>query len=174
MAYGGATVCVALVRAARPPPSSRGFLAQTVEGLVTVFRRPLLRGLAVGYALNTCTWGILVVAVPVFMADRFAAGRWESFAGIVWAGAGLAGSVGSLVAGQLRLLGREVTVMTVCMVLTALAAWPVAGLFGVTGLCIGLALVGLLAGPICGCGPADLCASGGPNPPCWDGSWRCQ
>jgi MFS family permease len=147
-AYGAAALCVALVRDAKPPPSSRGFLAQTVEGLITVFRRPLLRGLAVGYALNTCTWGILVVAVPVFMAQRFDAGTWESLTGLVWAGAGLAGSVGSLVAGQMRLLGREVSVMTACMVLTALAVWPVAAVFGVSGLCIGLAAVGLLAGPI--------------------------
>jgi MFS family permease len=148
-AYGVAALCVALIRGARPPPrSSRRFLAQSAEGLVTVFRRPLLRGLAVGYALNNCTWGILVVAVPVFMAHRFDAGNWQSFAGLVWAGAGLAGSVGSLVAGQMRLLGREVPVMTVCMVLTALAAWPVAAAFGVVGLCIGLAVVGLLAGPI--------------------------
>jgi predicted MFS family arabinose efflux permease len=89
-----------------------------------------------------------VVAVPVFMAHRFDAGNWQSFAGLVWAGAGLAGSVGSLVAGQMRLLGREVPVMTVCMVLTALAAWPIAAAFGVAGLCIGLAVMGLLAGPI--------------------------
>jgi MFS family permease len=147
-AYGAAALCVAFVRDAKPPPSSRGFLAQAVEGLITVFRRPLLRGLAVGYALNTCTWGILVVAVPVFMAQRFDPGDWEAFTGLVWAGAGLAGSAGSLVAGQMRLLGREVSVMTVCMVLTALAVWPVAAAFGVAGLCLGLALVGLLAGPI--------------------------
>jgi MFS family permease len=128
-AYGAAALCVAFVRGAKPPPPSRGFLAQTVEGLITVFRRPLLRGLAVGYALNTCTWGILVVAVPVFMAQRFDPGDWEAFTGLVWAGAGLAGSAGSLVAGQMRLLGREVSVMTVCMVLTGLAVWPVAAAF---------------------------------------------
>ncbi len=147
-AYGGAAVCVAVVHDVRPPRSTRGFLAQTVEGLVTVFRRPLLRGLAAGYALNNCTWGILVVAVPVFMAHQFAVGRWESLTGLVWAGAGLAGSIGSLAAGQMRLLGREVAVMTVCMLATALAAWPLAAAFGVAGLCLGLAVVGLLAGPI--------------------------
>jgi hypothetical protein len=146
--YGAAALCVAFVRGARPPPSPRGFLAQSLEGLATVFRRPLLRGLAAGYALNNCTWGILVVAVPVLMAQRFAAGTWESATGLLWAGAGLAGSFGSLAAGQIRLLGREVKVMTACMALTALAAWPVAGVFGVIGLGVGLAVVGLLAGPI--------------------------
>ena len=38
--------------------------------------------------------------------------------------------------------------MAVCMVLTALAVWPVAGSFGVAGIAVGLAVVGLLAGPI--------------------------
>ncbi len=148
VAYGGAAGCLACVRTIQPPPSSRPFLGQSWEALVVVFRRPLLRGLAVGYALHTCTWGILVVAVPVFMAQRFAAGTWEAAAGLLWAGAGLAGGIGALAAGQLRLIGREVPVMAVCMLLTALAAWPVAGLFGVPGLAIGLALVGLLPGPI--------------------------
>jgi predicted MFS family arabinose efflux permease len=38
--------------------------------------------------------------------------------------------------------------MTVCMLVMAGAAWPVAGMFGLPGLAIGLAIVGLLAGPI--------------------------
>lgn len=147
-AYGASTACVALVRSSAPPPSSRAFLAQALEGLATVFRRKLLRGLAIGYALNNLTWGILVVAVPVFMARRFEAGTWEAAAGLLWAGAGLAGGIGALASGQMRMLGREVPVMTACMVLTALAVWPVAAAFGVPGLGFGLALVGLLAGPI--------------------------
>jgi len=148
LAYGAASACLACVRYTRPPASSRAFLGQAWEALVTVFRRPLLRGLAVGYALNNCTWGILVVAVPVFMAQRFVAGTWEAAAGLLWAGAGLAGGIGALAAGQLRLVGREVPVMAACMLMTAGAAWPVAGLFGLPGLAIGLAIVGLLAGPI--------------------------
>jgi MFS family permease len=146
--FGAATVCVATVRAPRPPASPRAFLAQTMEGLVTVFRRRLLRGLAVAYALNTMTWGILVVAVPVFMARRYQAGSWETATGLVWAGAGLASGIGSLAAGQMRLLGREAKAMVVCMALNAVAVWPVATAFGLPGLCIGLACVGLLAGPI--------------------------
>jgi MFS family permease len=148
VAYGAAALCLACVRSIPPPPLGRPFLGQAWEALVTVFRRPLLRGLAIGYALNNCTWGILVVAVPVFMAHRFATGTWEAAAGLVWAGAGLAGGIGALLAGQLRLIGREVPVMTVCMLVTAFAAWPVAGAFGLPGLALGLAIVGLLAGPI--------------------------
>ena len=147
-AYGAATVCVAFVRCANPPPSSRAFLGQALEGLVTVFRRPLLRGLAIGYALNNFTWGVLVVAVPVLMAQRSSADTWEATTGLLWRGAGLTGGIGALAAGQMRLLGREVPAMAVCMVLTALAVWPVAGSFGVAGIAVGLAVVGLLAGPI--------------------------
>jgi len=148
LAYGAATACLACVRSVRLPASSHPFLGQAWEALVTVCRRPLLRGLAVGYALNNGTWGILVVAVPVFMAQRFVAGTWEAAAGLLWAGAGLAGGIGALAAGQLRLVGREVPVMTVCMLVMAGAAWPVAGMYGLPGLAIGLAIVGLLAGPI--------------------------
>jgi predicted MFS family arabinose efflux permease len=148
IAYGAATVCIACVRSANPPPSSRAFISQALEGLLTVFRRPLLRGLAIGYALNNFTWGVLVVAVPVLMSQRLSAGAWEAATGLLWAGAGIAGGLGALAAGQMRLLGREVRVMALCMALTAVAVWPVALTFGVTGLGVGLAIVGLLAGPI--------------------------
>jgi MFS family permease len=147
-AYATATVCIALVWSVDPPPSSRAFLAQSLEGLVTVFRRKLLRGLAVGYALSNLTWGILVVAVPVLAERRFEPGTWEAAAGLLWAMAGLAGGISALAAGQMQLLGREVPVMAGCMVLTAAAVWPVAGGFGLTGIAVGLALVGLLSGPI--------------------------
>jgi MFS family permease len=137
-----------LHQTSRSTRSSRTFLGQAIEGLLHVVRTPLLRGLAVGYALNNFTWGMLVVAVPVFMASRYPAGTWESAAGLLWAGAGLAGGLGSIAAGHARLIGREVKAMTVSMALTAVAVWPLAGSFGVAGLAIGLGFVGLLAGPI--------------------------
>jgi hypothetical protein len=147
-AYGAATICVALVReTASPSPPTQGFLRQALEGLAYVLRRPLLRGLAVGYALNNFTWGVLVVAVPVFMAQRFAAGRWEAISGLVWAGMGLASGIAALASGQLGMIGREVRIMTLCMGLTALAVAPGAT-FGVIGMTVGLVLAGLLAGPI--------------------------
>jgi len=148
MAYGGAVVCFAFVRSAAAAPSSHGLIAQAFEGLVIVFRRRLLRGLAIGYTLNMATWGILVVAVPAFMAQRSGTGTWEASTGLLFTVAGLAGGIGALVAGHLRILGREVGVMAACMALTALAAWPVAGGFGVIGIGAGLTIAGFLAGPI--------------------------
>jgi predicted MFS family arabinose efflux permease len=61
---------------------------------------------------------------------------------------GAATGIGALAAGQFRLLGREKRVMTICMIATAFAVWPVAAVFGICGLGVGLVLTGLLAGPI--------------------------
>jgi MFS family permease len=118
------------------------------EGVVYVVRTPLLRGLAIGYSLSNVTWGILIVAVPVVTARYFAAGTWQTVAGMLWAGMGIAGGIGALASGRLRMYGREVKLMVPCMMATAVAVWPIAASLGVPGLAIGLALVGLLAGPI--------------------------
>jgi len=148
MAYGGAAVCFAFVGSAAPAPSSQGLIADAFEGVAIVFRRRLLRGLTIGYTLNMATWGILIVAIPAFMAQRSGTGTWEASTGLLFTVAGLAGGIGALVAGHLRILGREVGVMAACMALTALAAWPVAGGFGVIGIGAGLTIAGFLAGPI--------------------------
>jgi predicted MFS family arabinose efflux permease len=113
-----------------------------------VVRHPTLRGLALGYALNLVTWGILVVVVPVALARHYPPGTWESVSGALWAGAGVAGAAGALAAGRTVRPGREVATMALCMAATALAVWPLAALGGVAGLGLGLALTGLLAGPI--------------------------
>jgi MFS family permease len=149
IAYAGATICILLVQGAAPRPLlSRPLFGQAVEALVYVFRGKLLRGLAIGYALNNFVWGVLVVAVPVFVARQFDAGTWESVSGLLWACMGAATGIGALAAGQFRLLGREKRVMTICMIATAFAVWPVAAVFGIFGLGVGLVLTGLLAGPI--------------------------
>jgi MFS family permease len=147
--YAAATLCLARVRGGREPsPSPRGFLREAKDSLIHVVRVPLLRGLAVGYGLYMVTWGILIVAVPVIVAQRFAAGTWEPVAGLLWAGLGVASGIGALGAGQSRILGRETKVMTRCMIATAVAVWPIAALSGMPGLIMGLMLAGLLAGPI--------------------------
>jgi len=148
-AYVATTICLALVSGvSAPPPSAQKFLRQALEGLGYVLRSPLLRGLAISYALNNFVWGVLVVAVPVFVARRFGAGVWESVSGLLWADLGAASGIGALLAGRARIFGREVRVMALCMTATALALWPVAATFGLAGLAAGMALVGLLAGPI--------------------------
>jgi predicted MFS family arabinose efflux permease len=94
------------------------------------------------------SWGMLVVAVPVLATRRFDAGTADLIAGLLWAGLGVAGGIGALVAGHMRTARRERGAMALGLVVTALAAWPLAAEFGLTGLVLGLMLVGAMAGPI--------------------------
>lgn len=149
LAYAGAAICLARIQRL-PGLASRqaSFLAQTIEGIEMVARQPTLRGLAISYSLYQVTWGALYVVVPVFVAGHYEAAVGSSVTGILWSAMGLAGGIGALLAGHLRTAGRERHVMAIGMVVTALAAWPVAAEFGFGGLAIGLMLAGVMAGPI--------------------------
>ncbi len=149
LVYAGAAFCIGGIRRAhaRPAPSRR-LLGEALAGLIRVLREPTLRGLAVCYGFYQITWGALVVLVPVVAARHFSAETGEWTAGLLWSGSGAVGVAGALVAGQLRALGRERQVMALGMLFTALAIWPIAAAFGVTGLALGLMLIALAAGPI--------------------------
>jgi MFS family permease len=148
--FVSAMTSLALVRGApSASPPTQGFLGQTLQGLRLVLGRPLLRGLAVGYALNNLAWGMLWVALPASVARSFPDGTWQSISGLLWAGVGVAGGIGSLLAGQVGIVGREVRTMTLCMVISAVGMAAAAAGFGLLpGLACGLLLVGLMAGPI--------------------------
>jgi MFS family permease len=147
--YAAAALSVGRVR---PTPGEMPrvapLLAQAWHGLRRVLGQPTLRGLALSYSLYEICWGMLVVAVPVFAAQRFAGGAGAAVAGLLWAGLGLVGGITALVAGHLRAAGRERKVMATGMLVTALAVWPLAAEFGPIGLMLGLMLVGAAAGPI--------------------------
>ncbi|HEX3401619.1 MAG TPA: MFS transporter [Acetobacteraceae bacterium] len=147
--YAAAALSVGRVR---PTPGEMPrvapLLAQAWHGLRRVLGQPTLRGLALSYSLYEICWGMLVVAVPVFAAQRFAGGAGAAVAGLLWAGLGLVGGITALVAGHLRAAGRERKVMAIGMLVTALAVWPLAAEFGLIGLMLGLMLVGAAAGPI--------------------------
>jgi predicted MFS family arabinose efflux permease len=91
---------------------------------------------------------MLLIAVPVGLAAYFPADARDLAAGVLWAMAGVAGGVGALLAGQLQIAGWERPVLTAGMIVTALAAWPLAAWFGPSGLVVGLLLAGLVAGPV--------------------------
>lgn len=147
-AYTGAAICLCRVQCLPGLASTNTpFLRQTVEGIQMVARHPTLRGLAVSYSLYEITWGVLNVAVPVFVAGRCATGC-SSVTGLLWAAMGITGGVGALFAGHMRITGRERRVMAAGMVVTAFAAWPVAAEFGFGGLILGLTLAGMVSGPI--------------------------
>jgi MFS family permease len=147
--YAAAAVCIGQAdRTQVSLPTVAPLLAQAWHGLRRVLGWPTLRGLALSYALYEVCWGMLMVIVPVFAAQRFAGGAGATIAGLLWAGLGLVGGTTALVAGHLRAAGRERRLMVLGMLLTALAVWPVAAQFGLPGLVAGLMLVGAAAGPI--------------------------
>ncbi len=147
--YAGAALCLWQVpRLPSLNTISTSLLRQAFEGMAIVARQPTLRGLAISYSLYQVTWGVLVVVIPVVAAKYFMAQDAEAAAGFLWAAAGITGGLGALVAGHLRANGRERTIMMTGMIVSALAAWPIAAEFGLTGLVIGLVILGALAGPI--------------------------
>ncbi|MBR8343538.1 MFS transporter [Burkholderia ambifaria] len=147
--FAGAAICLFNVRrlpSLAPPQAS--LLRQTFEGIGLVVRQPTLRGLAISYSLYQITWGVLVVVVPVFVTRHYSAADGSSITGLLWAAMGVAGGVGALVIGHIRTTGRERHVMATGMVVTAVAAWPIAAEFGIGGLAVGLMLAGVMSGPI--------------------------
>jgi MFS family permease len=147
--YAAAAFCIGRInRPAGRLPRLPALLRQALNGLVRVVRQPTLRGLAVSYALYEVAWGMLVVVVPVFATRRFGAGTADIIAGLLWAGLGVAGGLGALIAGHLRTAGRERQVIALGMLVSASGVWPLAAEFGLTGLVLGMMLVGAMAGPI--------------------------
>lgn len=149
LTFAAAAVFTARIHFLPPPRATRvSFLRETVEGVVVVVRQPTLRGLALSYSLYQVTWGVLVVAVPVFVIGSFSAGVASSLTGLIWAASGVAGGVGALVAGHLRTTGRERGVMAFGMLVTALASWPLGSEFGIAGLVLSLMIVSAAGGPV--------------------------
>ncbi len=148
LVYVAAALLVGGIRNREVPIARSGSLVfLALQGVARVVRQPTLRGLAVSYALYQASWGILIVVVPVFTARNFAAGQGDYMAGLLWAASGVAGGIGALVAGRLRIVGRERSVIALGMLTTACAAWPIAAMFGLSGLVLGLMMVGAVAGP---------------------------
>lgn len=144
-AYAGAAVFLSFVP--RLPGLARSQVSiwqQAMEGIRMVAAQPTLRGLAISYSLHQVTWGALIVVVPTFVAEHFSKGAASSITGLMWTAVGTAGGVGALLAGHLRTVDRECRIMAVGMAVTATAAWPVAGEFGLGG----LVAVGIASGPI--------------------------
>jgi len=150
MLYVGASA--SLLPLARRTPVRRTALARSImreaaAGVAYVARHPVLRGLALCYALYQVSWGILLVAVPVVVMRELGAGPTaDTVIGTLWAVAGTAGAVGALLAGSLRTHGRERLLIAASALATAAAMYP-AGL-GLAGLALGLTLAGFLSGPV--------------------------
>jgi len=147
--YAAAAFCLGGIRRPRGRlPRAGLLLAQAWSGVQRVAAHATLRGLAVAYSLYEVSWGMLVVAVPVVTARHFGSAAGAMVAGLLWAGLGLVGVAAALIAGHQRTAGRERNMMALGMLANAVAVWPLAAEFGVTGLASGLMLVGAAAGPI--------------------------
>ncbi|MGV9979237.1 MFS transporter [Micromonospora wenchangensis] len=136
--------------AAEPPRAERRHLLREAwEGVTYLVRNATLRGLAVSYSCYQVTFGILVVAVPVSVAQRVdGAGHTEQYAGALWSLVGLCGAAGALTAGRLLRAGRERLLLIVTTALSAFAIYPLGAIAMLATLAVGLALFGLLEGAL--------------------------
>ena len=148
--YGVAALAALPVLRGDVPGSSRGGLfGQAVFGVRHVLGHRVLRGIALAYGMQTVSWGMLLVIVPVAAARALGAGpAAESMTGLLWAAAGAAGIVGALMAGRMGIMGREGAVIALGGLVTAFALFPVAAVAGLGGLLAGLLLANFMAGPV--------------------------
>lgn len=152
--YGGATI--AMIGAPDPLTASTGtgrLLIDAWDGLRYTLRHPTLRGLAVSISLLNLSGGMITIVVPLIVIDRLGA---PTFAvGLVFAASGLAGMIAALFAGRLDTRGREWDLLVLPMaglvvadLLLFVAAGATTATVGLAFLAAGLALGGLLNGPM--------------------------
>ena len=130
------------------PAATRRSLGGDIADAIRHFaRHRTLRALALSYALYNAAWGALTILVPLVARAAFG-GRGDATAGLLWALVGGAGILGALLAGRVRLAGRERRFLALGMVATALAIFPLAAFGGLAGLALALVVTGLAAGPV--------------------------
>jgi predicted MFS family arabinose efflux permease len=127
--------------------SRRGLLADVWDGMAHFARHRTLRALALCYALYHAAWGALTILVPVVVTAHLGA-RGDTGTGLLWGLAGAAGIAGSLVAGHVRIIGRERTALAVFIATAAIAIFPLAAFGGLAGLALALVVLGVASGPI--------------------------
>ncbi|MFI9318403.1 MFS transporter [Kitasatospora aureofaciens] len=150
--YGLAALSLTMLRggAAAESAAPRTHLLRSAwEGIAYLFRSPTLRGLAASYALYQAAAGMLIVIVPVAVADWYGeGGTAQRYVGAMWAIMGLAGAVGALFAGKVLRAGVERRYMVGATLVCAVAIFPVTALGSLVTLGLGLALVGLAEGTV--------------------------
>jgi len=150
--YIAAALSLVPVIGREPRPEAaraRPLIADAAAGLLHVLRHRTLRGLAVSYALYQVSFGVLLVVVPVAVARAIEGrGMADTVVGLLWALSGVAGSLGALYAGHVQVVGRERQLIAWGALATAIAIYPLGAHMGLIGLGLGLAIVGLLSGPV--------------------------
>lgn len=116
------------------------------DGIVYLMRNATLRGLAAAYSIYQIAFGILVVAVPVAVAQRIPGdGATEQWAGLIWSITGVCGAAGALVAGKVMNASAERMTIIVTLIASA-AVLPINAIASVITLGVGMALFGLVEG----------------------------
>ncbi|GGN13679.1 putative MFS-type transporter y4rN [Lentzea pudingi] len=116
------------------------------DGIVYLMRNATLRGLAGAYSTYQIAFGILVVAVPVAVAQRIGGdGATEQWAGLIWSITGVCGAAGALVAGKVMNANTERITIIVTLIASA-AVLPINAIASVITLGVGMALFGLVEG----------------------------
>lgn len=123
-------------------------LREAMRGLRYVVTHRVLRGMAVSYTLYQASWGVLVIVVPLLILDQHDERAAAPIVGALWAAAGVAGGIGALAAGRLRVMHRERRVMALGIGATALGAGVLGLVPMLPGVAIGLVLIGLASGPV--------------------------
>jgi predicted MFS family arabinose efflux permease len=145
-----ATSLIPILRAAKTPTARRPttLIGEAVAGLAHIARHPTLRGLAIAYSIYQMSWGVLLVVVPVAVIHALGpTANADLTVGALWAACGLAGGLGALLAGQVRLIGRERQMIGLSIAAMAVAIYPLAASLGLYGLAAGIMIMGFLEGP---------------------------
>jgi predicted MFS family arabinose efflux permease len=147
--FAASATCTIRVRDVAVEQHSGGSVVKQALGSVgAVLRQPTLRALVICYGLFQVAWGILTIVLPVCVARAVPAAAADSLTGAIWAGVGLAGGCGALLAGALGTAARERAVLAGGMAVTAVAAWPLAPAFGLPSMVVAMAIAGFVAGPV--------------------------
>jgi MFS family permease len=145
-----ATSLIPILRAGKTPTARRPttLIGEAVAGLAHIARHPTLRGLAIAYSIYQMSWGVLLVVVPVAVIHALGpTANADLTVGALWAACGLAGGLGALLAGQVRLIGRERQMIGLSIAAMAVAIYPLAASLGLYGLAAGIMIMGFLEGP---------------------------
>ncbi len=116
------------------------------EGLLYVVRHTTLRGILLTMLVGNIAYGVLLVALPVLVLDRF---HWGAeVVGELWAVAGVTTVAAGLLAGRMRTAGRERWFIAVGMGLGGVACAVLLFAGSAPWLVVAMLLLGISSGPV--------------------------
>ena len=145
--FGAAAVVMIGVRDPDQNTSGTGsLLADAWDGLRYVFRNATLRGLAYSISIANLGFGVVYIALPVLILQRFH--RGPQTVGLMWAVLGLFGIIAVTLSGRIRSRGIERQMLGYPQFLTATALVLLAFAPSLPVVVLALALIGLSVGPV--------------------------